>query len=714
MGNIKKFLFARIVYQRRHKNLGPLLFGVSMRIWLCDLTYDSDIVAADTMPTNIGYVCSYLLANSKYDHDVKLFKYPGKLIESIDKGPLPDVIGFSHYIWNARISYKFVEILKKRKADIVCVFGGVNYPRETKTQKQWFADHNLVDFHVLKEGEAGFCNLIDALCEDKGNVTQTKSRDIPGVHYIRNDGSFYASLPVPRLADLSSYPSPYLSGLLDEFFDGKLMPLLTTNRGCPFSCTYCTEGDFYFSKISRMPFDRIALEIDYIAQKVMSNTAKYYRTDVYVSDSNFGTYKEDLEIAKAFKQSREQHGWPSFVLATTGKNQKERVLTVANLLDGAIKLSGSVQSLAPEVQENIKRKNIKTGDLMQMALDSCKLGANSYSEIILGLPGDSLAAHKYSLEQVINAGFDYICPWQLVILADTELAEEEVIQKFGMKTKYRAVARSHGIYYMSDGTNIPCAEIERVCVEGNNLSFRDYLEARSFHLAVNIFYNDNWFANLLKIVKLFDIKPFSWMEDIFFFCASSSKKNQGLGKLFNEFIEATKDELWDSEEELARYIDDEAVIDKFIDGTLGANLLGKYRILSMIQYHEEIHDVAKQATKSILNKHGIPEGETENIIDELIELESECKKDIFSVDLADSYLVSNYDILKFLQDEVCDDLPSYKLGTPKKIKVYRTSETADLIKRNSELFGKSINAKHKQLTRIAIKKLHRKTSYVSG
>ena len=53
-----------------------------------------------------------------------------------------------------------------------------------------------------------------------------------------------------------------------------------------------------------------------------------------------------------------------------------------------------------------------------MALESTKLGANSYSEIILGLPGDSLQIHKNSLEYVINAGFDFIMPWQLVILPD--------------------------------------------------------------------------------------------------------------------------------------------------------------------------------------------------------------------------------------------------------------------------------------------------------
>ncbi len=37
-------------------------------------------------------------------------------------------------------------------------------------------------------------------------------------------------------------PSPWLSGALDEFFDGKLAPLLETNRGCPFTVHLLRAG----------------------------------------------------------------------------------------------------------------------------------------------------------------------------------------------------------------------------------------------------------------------------------------------------------------------------------------------------------------------------------------------------------------------------------------------------------------------------------------
>ena len=44
-----------------------------------------------------------------------------------------------------------------------------------------------------------------------------------------------------RLEDLSEIPSPYTTGMMDKFFSEKFIPAIQTNRGCPFSCTYCSN-----------------------------------------------------------------------------------------------------------------------------------------------------------------------------------------------------------------------------------------------------------------------------------------------------------------------------------------------------------------------------------------------------------------------------------------------------------------------------------------
>ena len=44
-----------------------------LRIFLCDLTYDSIILVSDTIPINIGFVGSYLLKEHGDKIDINLF-----------------------------------------------------------------------------------------------------------------------------------------------------------------------------------------------------------------------------------------------------------------------------------------------------------------------------------------------------------------------------------------------------------------------------------------------------------------------------------------------------------------------------------------------------------------------------------------------------------------------------------------------------------------
>ena len=37
-------------------------------------------------------------------------------------------------------------------------------------------------------------------------------------------------------------PSPYLDGILDEFLDDGLVPIVQTMRGCPYHCHFCVSG----------------------------------------------------------------------------------------------------------------------------------------------------------------------------------------------------------------------------------------------------------------------------------------------------------------------------------------------------------------------------------------------------------------------------------------------------------------------------------------
>ena len=83
-----------------------------LKVFLCDLTYDTIILVSDTIPINIGFVGSYLLKQHKDKIDIELFKYPNDVIKNLKENP-PDIVGLSNYSWNSNLSEYIASVAKK-------------------------------------------------------------------------------------------------------------------------------------------------------------------------------------------------------------------------------------------------------------------------------------------------------------------------------------------------------------------------------------------------------------------------------------------------------------------------------------------------------------------------------------------------------------------------------------------------------------------------
>ncbi len=135
---------------------------IDLKIYLADLTYTQQTIAADVIPQAIGGIASYAEKHLKLKHKIKLFKYPEKLISFLEKEK-PDIIGFSNYIWNFELSKKFCKVIKKIYPDTITVIGGPNFPIDEKQLKEFAEKNNMFDFIILKEGELAFKNLIEKI-----------------------------------------------------------------------------------------------------------------------------------------------------------------------------------------------------------------------------------------------------------------------------------------------------------------------------------------------------------------------------------------------------------------------------------------------------------------------------------------------------------------------------------------------------------------------
>ena len=113
------------------------------------------------------------------------------------------------------------------------------------------------------------------------------SKPIEGCISRKKDATYQFS-PSMRTAELDNIPSPYLTGILDKFFDGKLSPMIQTNRGCPFSCSFCVDGSPEVMKVNNFSIERVNSEINYIATHVPEETRS-----MFIIDLNFGMIPRD-------------------------------------------------------------------------------------------------------------------------------------------------------------------------------------------------------------------------------------------------------------------------------------------------------------------------------------------------------------------------------------------------------------------------------------
>jgi len=676
-----------------------------MKVWLADLTYTQQTIASDVVPAAIAMIAEYVVYKMDDPPDFKIFKFPEDLSNALEQ-ECPDVLGFSNYIWNSNLSMSFCRRVKEIYPDVITVVGGPHIPTVVHEQGNYINKHSWVDFFIMKEGEEPFLQLLENLHKYGGSIPD--SLKLPNVLYRNGIGNIVHPVEMTRISNLEEVPSPYLSGRLDKFLDGKLLPVIQTNRGCPFECTFCTEGQSYWSKIQRKKTSLLADEIRYISNIITNLISKECRTDLLIADSNFGMFKEDIELCKIIANEQKNRSYPSFINVATGKNRKERVLEAARIVNGAIKLAGSVQSLDQNIQENIKRKNISTKQVIELALESSEVGANTYSEVILGLPGDSLRAHFSTIHTLIKAGFNTISMYQLMLLPGTELGLEYTKKHYGMSSRYRVVPRCFGVYDVL-GEKVNVAEVEEICISGNDLPYEDYLSCRKMNFIVSLFYNDGVFSEIITLFVSEKISIWKWLCEIY-----SNSYSTEFDELTTKFLNETKGELWTSRDDLISYLSKPGAINKYIDGELGNNLIFKYKAISLTTLFPDILKVALASITDTLNKQAPNNIALFEVIEDILDFKRMQIDKLFEEKCSGRYLFKyNIPHLSKLGVNNEIDIPSLKFSSPQTFKFEHSKEQQEIISSSISLFGSSVVGLSRILSRVYLKTLFREPICIS-
>ena len=297
---------------------------------------------------------------------------------------------------------------------------------------------------------------------------------MPGLCY-RDGDDVVITADRDRMPDLDQLPSPYLTGLFDSYVKGwekvaeagakgtdgwayKLpVVVLETNRGCPYGCTFCDWGSATLSRIRKYSIERIFAEIEWCATHKVDT--------IGLADANFGIFERDVDITTKVAESKLQYGYPKQFGTNYAKNSVKHLKQIVEELAHADILSFgllSLQSMDPETLDTIQRSNIKIERYEDLAAEFQKARLPLYVDLMVGLPGQTLASFRNDLQECVNREV-HAKVFQTQLLVNSPMNEPTYREKHGIvntpgelvvqsasfsRNDYEAMLRSRRVFYL--------------------------------------------------------------------------------------------------------------------------------------------------------------------------------------------------------------------------------------------------------------------------
>jgi hypothetical protein len=396
------------------------------------------------------------------------------------------ILVFSNYIWNWQYNLTLARKIKQINPEVQIVFGGPQVSEHRLINQM--LQHPKVDVWIVSEGELSFAE------------------------YLRDyfAGSIKPRYGLNRLTDLN-IPSVYQSGIFDQLIqqnpDLNWSTTLETNRGCPFKCSFCDWGSLTYDRVHRFPEHRVAADIDWIGR----NGIQY----VFVADANFGMFPErDMRIAELMTAAQEKYGYPEVWNANWHKNSRQNVLPIVqHLTQGGRNraMTVSVQSMSPDVQTAIERRNMDTSHLSQMMELINQQSLSSYTELILPLPLETAVSWRAGLAQVLNIGqHNSIEIWFHQLLENAQSSQSHLSQyQFDTRTLTGYVS---GVPEPGDDTP---AELTDVVVATSTMSYAEFIECWQYSSMIICFHCGGWTQLLSRVVCKTDAEYLQFYDRLF-------------------------------------------------------------------------------------------------------------------------------------------------------------------------------------------------------
>jgi len=427
------------------------------------------------LPYAVGTLAAYAFSHEhireSYALDRIIYR-KDKIDDAIASMDEPYLVGFSCSVWNAEYNKLFARKLKEKFPKCAVVFGGHSVPKSNA----WLEEYGFIDYLIHVEGEEPFYGLLNAL--DRGASLQ----NIPNLSYRGESGAPVMNPVLPNCR--VDYPSPFLEGIFDGIMNGAepgvvFQTIIETTRGCPYRCTYC-DWDTLKTRARPFPMERIKAEIEWSAARGIEFFC--------MADSNFGIHERDSEIIDYVLKLRDETGYPKRFQTCFAKDDDERVFEINKKLSAAgISRSATIsfQSMSREVLKNIGRANISTERFKEMMSRYNALNIPTYSELILGLPGETVDSFKAGLTELLDMG-----QHATVFVHNCDLLPNSIMDdpEYGRLHGIKSVVTPMNKYHCEFDENEEATELSRTVIGSKTMDVADWIRASLYANCVQCFH----------------------------------------------------------------------------------------------------------------------------------------------------------------------------------------------------------------------------------
>lgn len=476
-------------------------------------SFDKDVY----LPYATGTIAAYLKSKGCFDEKFNLagFIYrreqTDSIIENLDN---PYIVGFSCCIWNQQFNLTLAKKIKDKFPECKIIFGGHNITSDSR----FLHLYTFIDILITGEGETIFYDILNRI--DSPDLIRTSN-----IIFRYNGNIVYTqSAPPP---DTECLPSPYLTGIFNEILKKEnhsgLLCILETTRGCPYSCSYCDwcAG----KKVRKFPLEKIFAEISWFAEQKIEYC--------FCADSNFGIFDRDVDIAAFIAETKEKHGYPAVFRSSFAKESNKNVFRISEILNKARMDKGATlayQTLSEDALKNINRKNLTLEHFSTLLNKYNEAGIPTYSELILGLPGETRESFCNGICKILESGqHNSLSVYYLELLPNSEMSKKAYMNRHGIRSVQVEFNHMHSIKKKNE-----IAEYSNLVQSTATMSKKDWVYCNLFSVCVQCFHS----LGLLRYIAMYlryehNISYYTFYTSLLEFIINS--ESTVANRLFTEF-----------------------------------------------------------------------------------------------------------------------------------------------------------------------------------